>query len=196
VKTDQRTATTYLASVALTGLVAVALYRMDGYSLESLDFTLRASGRVAFLVLILVFAARPLRALLQKPWTGKLLRNRRQWGVAFAGIHTAHLGLIFYKTQVVPDFALRAILNLPAAVVYGLMLAMLVTSFSGPARAIGPKAWKVLHKSGLFVLFFAFLQSQIPRQLDQLETANGLLIGLAVLAMALRVGAFVKRRRQ
>ena len=196
VTTDQRTATTYLAALALTVLVAVALHLMDGYSLESLDFALRTSGRAAFLVLIVVFAARPLQVLLQKPWTGKLLRNRRQWGVAFAGIHTAHLGLIFYKTQVVPDFALRAILNLPAAVVYGLMLAMLVTSFSGPARAIGPKAWKVVHKSGLFVLFFAFLQSQIPQQLDQLETANGFLIGLAVLAVALRAGAFVKRRRR
>ena len=64
VKTDQRTATTYLAALALTVLVAVALHLMDGYSLESLDFALRASGRAAFLVLIVVFAARPLQVLL------------------------------------------------------------------------------------------------------------------------------------
>jgi DMSO/TMAO reductase YedYZ heme-binding membrane subunit len=73
---------------------------------------------------------------------------------------------------------------------------MLVTSFGGPARAIGPRAWKVLHKVGLYVLFFAFLVSQVPRSLDQLEAVNAILIGLALLAIAARVGAFIQRRRR
>ena len=141
-------------------------------------------------------AARPLQALLREPWTAKLLRSRRQWGVAFAGIHLAHLGLIFYKTRLVPDFTLAGILNAPAAVVYGLMLAMLVTSFSGPARAVGPKAWKVLHKIGGFVLFFAFLRSQVPQNLDQLQAINAVLLGLAALALAARVAAFIRQQRQ
>ena len=196
VTTDQRTAATWLTAVMLTGIAAAALHVMDGLSLESLDFTLRASGRVAFLVLIVVFATRPLQELLRKPWTARLLRNRRQFGVAFAGIHSAHLGLIVYKAYLVPEFTLAGILNLPAAVVYVLMFAMLATSFTGPARALGPRAWKVLHKTGLFVLVIAFLDSQVPKQLDQLEIVNAILIGLAVLAILARVGAFLRRRRQ
>jgi DMSO/TMAO reductase YedYZ heme-binding membrane subunit len=180
----------------LTGIVAAGLHVMDDFSVESLDFALRASGRIAFLALIMAFAARPLQELLRTPWTAKLLRNRRQVGVAFAGIHTSHLGLIVYKAYLVPDFTLAGILNLPAGVVYGLMLAMLVTSFERPARALGPTAWKALHKIGLFVLFAAFLDSQLPKQLDQLETVNAALIGLAALAIAARVGAFIQRRRQ
>lgn len=196
VTTDQRTATTYFSAVVLTAIAAAALLVLDGYSVDSLDFTLRASGRIALFVLILVFAARPLQVLLRKPWTARLLRNRRQFGVAFAGIHTAHLGLILYKVHRVPEFTLDSILNIPAGVVYGLMLAMLITSFNGPARAIGRKRWQVLHKLGLFVLFAAFLQSQVPRSLDALEFANAVLLALAALAVAARVAAFLRRRRQ
>jgi DMSO/TMAO reductase YedYZ heme-binding membrane subunit len=76
------------------------------------------------------------------------------------------------------------------------MFAMLITSFQRPARALRPRAWKVLHKTGLFVLFAAFLDSQLPKELEQLETANAILIGLAVLAVAARVGAFIRRRRR
>jgi sulfoxide reductase heme-binding subunit YedZ len=196
VTTDQRTATTYLAAMLLTGVAGAGMLMLDGHNLASLDFALRTTGRIAFLVLIAVFAARPLQVLLRKPWTANLLRNRRLLGVAFAGIHTGHLGLIIYKVHVEPDLTLPSILNVPGAVIYGLMLAMLITSFTEPARAVGPKAWKVLHKIGLFVLFFAFLDSQLPRQIDQLAPVNAVLIGLAALAIAARVGAFLKRRRR
>ena len=194
--TDQRTARTYAAAIVLTGIAAAGLHVMDGRSVESLDFTLRASGRIAFLVLVTAFAARPLQELLRKPWTAKLLRNRRQVGVAFAGIHTGHLVVILYKVYLLPDLALVDIVSHSGIVVYGFMLAMLVTSFEGPARTIGPGAWKVLHKLGLYVLFSAFLVSQVPRSLDKLEAINAILIGLALLATAARVGAFIQRRRQ
>ena len=196
VTTDQRTARTYLVAVLLTGFGAAGLHIIDSFSTASLDQVLRSTGRFAFLVLIAAFAARPLQDLLRKPWTAKLLRNRRQLGVAFAGIHTGHLVLILYKVYLLPDLALVDIVSHSGIVVYGFILAMLVTSFEGPARAIGPRAWKVLHKLGLYVLFFAFLVSQVPRSLDQLEAINAILIGLALLAIAARVGAFIQRRRR
>ncbi len=180
----------------LTGFAATGLYGVGGFSLEGLDSALRSTGRVAFLVLITAFAARPLQDLLRKPWTAKLLRNRRQLGVAFAGIHTGHLVFILYKVYLLPDLALVDIISHSGIVVYGFILAMLVTSFQGPARAIGPTAWKVLHKLGLYVLFVAFLVSQVPRTLDALELINAILIGLALLAIAARVAAFIQRQRR
>ncbi len=194
--TDQRTARTYLYAIMLTGFAAVGLSGVAGFSLEGLDSALRITGRVAFLVLIAAFVARPLQDLLRKPWTANLLRNRRQLGVAFAGIHTTHLILILYKVWLLPDLTLAGIISHSGIVVYGFILAMLVTSFQGPARAIGAKAWKVLHTLGLYVLFVAFLVSQVPRSIDALEAVNAVLIGLAVLAIAARVGAFFRRRRQ
>ncbi len=194
--TDQRTARTYLYAIMLTGFAATGLYGVGGFSPEALDSALRTTGRVAFVLLIAAFVARPLQDLLRKPWTAKVLRNRRQLGVAFAGIHTGHLVLILYKVYLLPDLALVDIISHSGVVVYGFILAMLVTSFEGPARAIGPKAWKVLHKLGLYVLFVAFLMSQVPRTLDALEMINAVLIGLALLAIAARVAAFIQRRRR
>lgn len=193
---DQRTARTFLAALAVTAAVAAAWVGLHGWSIGSLDSALRNSGRVAFAVLIVVFAARPLQVLLRRQWTARLLRNRRQLGVAFAGIHTAHLGMILYKVDRLPELTLAMILNVPSALVYGLMYGMLITSFEAPARAIGRRPWKALHKIGLYVLFAGFFASQIPRSLDDLAAVNAILIALAALALAARVAAFVKQRQR
>jgi DMSO/TMAO reductase YedYZ heme-binding membrane subunit len=190
---NQRTALTFFAAMVVTCICAATYLLTVGIDDDSIKLALRVSGRVAFAVLIVVFAARPLQQLLKKPWTAKLLRNRKLIGVAFAGIHTAHLGLIFMRANHVPDFNIA--LNLPGGTVYALMFLMLITSFSGPARAIGPKAWKVLHKLGLFVLFFAFSQSQIPASSDELVFVNGLLLALAAAALLLRIVVFFRNRR-
>lgn len=190
---NQRTAATFLGAMVLTCIAAATYVLSVGIDDESITLALRVSGRVAFAVLTLAFAARPLQQLLKAPWTAKLLRNRRQVGVAFAGIHTAHLGLILMRANHVPEFG--NFLNVPGAFVYLVIYAMLITSFTGPARVIGPKAWKVLHKVGIFVLFGAFLNSQLPRSFEELEWTNGLLIAMATTALLLRVVAFFRRRR-
>lgn len=190
---NQRTAATFAGAMVLTCIASATYLLTTGIDDESIKLALRVSGRVAFAVLLLAFVARPLQQLLKAPWTAKLLRNRRQVGVAFAGIHTAHLGLILMRASHVPEFG--NFVNAPGAFVYTVIYAMLITSFSGPARAIGPKAWKVLHKLGIFVLFGAFLDSQLPRSIEELELANGLLITMAAAALLIRIVAFLRRRR-
>lgn len=193
---NQRTATAFIGATALTGITAAAYLAIAGVGDESMRLALRVSGRAAFLVLLVVFAARPLQQLLKAPWTAKLLRNRRLLGVAFAGIHTAHLGLIVIRTNQLPDFGVSFEKNLPGMFVYAFIFAMLITSFDGPAaRALGKKSWKALHKLGLFFLFFAFTQSQMPQSLDRLELVNGLLILLAAGALVIRITAFLVKYR-
>ena len=96
---NQRTAATFLGATGVTCVAAATYLLTTGIDDETITLALRMSGRVAFAVLIVAFAARPLRQLLKAPWTAKLLRNRRQVGVAFAGIHTAHLGLILMRAS-------------------------------------------------------------------------------------------------
>lgn len=189
---NQRTAASFFGAMVLTCLASATYLLTTGIDDAGITLALRVSGRVAFAVLIVVFAARPLQQLLRKPWTAKLLRNRKLIGVAFAGIHTAHLGLIFMRANHVPDFSLSV--SLPGGTVYAFMFLMLITSFSGPARAIGPKAWKVLHKLGLFVMFYGFTRSQMPASFDELIFVNGLLLALAAAALLLRIFAFFKHR--
>lgn len=193
--TDRQTATTFLIATFLTGIVAGVYLAVRGYDEDGLSVVLRYSGRIAFAILILVFAARPLQQLLRKPWTAKLLRNRRQLGVAFAGIHTAHFGLIMMRVRESAEMSFDTIVNPFATMVYLVIFAMLVTSFSAPARKIGRKAWKALHKTGLYVLFASFSVTQVPRSPDELELANGVLIVLAGAALATRIAAFVSRRK-
>lgn len=192
---NQRTAATFFAAMILTCLAAAAYLLTTGVTDDSISLALRISGRFAFLILIVAFAARPLQQLLKAPWTAKLLRNRRQLGVAFAGIHTAHFGLILMRINHVPEFGAGSPFSLSGAFTYVVILAMLVTSFSGPTRALGPRAWKVLHKLGIFFLFAAFLRTQLPHSIAELELANGLLIALAGAALIVRVAAFVANRR-
>jgi len=192
---NQRTGTTFVGATALTGIIAAAYLAIAGLDDESLRLALRVSGRVAFAVLLAVFAARPLQQLLKARWTAKMLRNRRLLGVAFAGIHTAHLGLILVRISQVPDLEFNFADNLPGMAVYAVIYAMVITSFDAPARAIGRTPWKILHKLGLFYLVAAFLQSQLPKSIDQLEMANGLLILLAAAALVIRVTAFLAKTR-
>jgi DMSO/TMAO reductase YedYZ heme-binding membrane subunit len=193
VTNNQRTAVTFAGAVVVTCIAAATYLLTTGIDDESISLALRVSGRVAFATLVIVFAARPLQKLLRKPWTARLLRNRKLIGVTFAGIHTAHLGLILMRVNHVPEFDLS--INPLGAAVYGFIYAMLITSFSGPARAIGPKAWKALHKAGIFVLFGGFLVTQLPQSIDELEVTNGLLIATAIAALLLRIVAFLRRRQ-
>jgi len=192
---NQRTAAVFIGATALTGIAAAAYLAIAGMGDESVRLALRVSGRVAFVVLLVVFAARPLQQLLKAPWTARLLRNRKLLGVAFAGIHTAHLGLILIRMNQLPDFGVSFDKNLPGMFVYAFIFAMLITSFDGPARALGKKPWKALHKVGLFFLVYAFTQSQMPQSSDQLELVNGLLIALAAVALVIRIAAFLLKYR-
>ena len=150
--------------------------------------------RVAFLVLLVVFVARPLRQLLRTPSTLALLRNRARIGLAFAGVHTGHLLLLVYRAREFANFQLSVAENAIGAFVYALMFAMVVTTFRAPARAIGPRAWRVLHKTGLYVLTAIFAQTQLPRSLDDLSGLNWWLVAALAAALVIRLTAFFARR--
>jgi DMSO/TMAO reductase YedYZ heme-binding membrane subunit len=192
---NQRNTAVFLAAAALTGIIAASYLNIAGTSDESSGLVLRVSGRIAFAVLLVVFVARPLQQLFSTPATAKLLRNRRLLGITFAGIHTGHLALILYRANQVPDFELNIVAYYLGILTYLVLYLMLITSFDGPARALGTRRWKVLHKLGLYWLFAIFLQSQLPRSVDSLEIANGLLIVLAAIAVVIRVTAFFAKRR-
>ena len=190
---NKKTAAAFFGAMVLTCVVSAVYLLTIGIDDESISLALRVSGRVAFLFLIVVFAARPLQQLFKAPWTAKILRNRKLLGVAFAGIHTAHLGLILMRDAHVQEFDLS--INLSGATIYSFMYLMLITSFSAPARAIGPRVWKVLHKLGIYVLFTGFAISQLPRPETPLEIANGVLLVFATAALLARIAAFFNTKR-
>ena len=193
---DRRTLVQFLASTALVAVACVAYLATAGLADDNIRLLLRLTARVAFVVLLLVFIARPLRDLIKTPLTLALLKSRKQIGVTFAAIHTVHMTLIFYRAQQVPDFEFSLASNLPGMVTYVMIYLMLITSFSGPAKAIGPKAWRILHKAGLFLITAVFAQTLLPRSMDGFAEVNWGLVGLLIFALLVRATAFFGKRKK
>lgn len=193
---NQKNWTVLLSAIAVSALAYSAYLAGVGTSEEHVLTLLRWSARASFLLLMLVFVARPLQQLLRKPWTAKLLRNRRLIGIAFAGLHTAHLGLIVYRERISEDFVFRATDNLSGALVYSVILIMLVTSWDSTTKLLGRRNWKILHTVGLYILFVAFTDAVRPYSLDDATPINWLLLAIAILSLLIRITAFAKRQKQ
>jgi len=191
---DRRTLIQFVASTALVSAACLMYLNTAGWTDDNIRLLLRLTARVAFVVLMLVFVARPLRELIKTPLTLALLKNRKLVGVTFAGIHTAHMALIIYRARQVSDYEFSIADNLPSMFTYVVIYLMLITSFSGPAKAIGPKAWRILHKAGLFLIMAVFAQTQLPESLDDLSEVNWGIVGLLMFALLVRGTAFLASR--
>ena len=192
---NQRNWFVFLGAALITAVVAGLYFAAAGIDADSMGVALRSSAHASFIVLLVVFIARPLRQMLQTPHTAALLKNRRLFGVAFAGIHTAHLGLILLQDRWIDDFTFSIIDNALGGLIYLLIFLMFATSFDSTARALGPRNWRILHKIGLYSIFVASLQTIVPDNRDQVFGVNGALTLLAAAALVIRLTAFLAKRR-
>jgi len=192
---NQRNTAVFFAAAGFISITSAVYLGVVGINDDSLGVLLRASARVAFVLLLVVFVARPLRQLVATPATTKLLQNRRLLGIAFAGVHVAHLGLLIFKVNQVPGFSLDPAANYLGVATYMVIFALFITSYDGPARALGAKRWKILHKFGLYWLVASFAQTQLPDSLDKLEGTNWWLIALIAIALVIRSTAFLAKRK-
>ena len=180
---------------AIAAAASAAFLWSAGNTDDNINWLLRQSARAAFLIYLVVFIARPLRAFVVNDLSGWLLKNRRSLGVAFAATHIAHLGLIAYRFNVNPDITFSYVGSIPGMIAYTFIALMLITSFDGPTRAIGPKKWRVLHKTGLYYIGLIFTATLLPGEEEPLINAErALLVPLLLIAIGIRIGAFVKKR--
>ena len=172
---------------AAAWLSSFVYVQQNFYGDEEFRIVLRAGARVAILIYLLVFIARPLRQLTGSDLSRSLLKHRRQLGVAFAAVMTAHLWfLLWLNGPVVP---------IPGMIIYAFIFLMLITSFEGPTRALGPKRWRILHKTGLYVIGLALAQAQFGRIIGGVgEPVHYVLASLFLVAIVIRVLAWRKQR--
>lgn len=161
---------------------------------DNIRLTVLRSVQFAYPFLLTVLVARPLQQLLRKPWTAKLLRNRRLLGVAFAGVMTAHLLLIIFRFGYSPELDYPTANLIIGGGAYTMIYLMFITSFNGPARALGPRLWKWLHRTGLVWIGVIFA---VPRSLTELTEFEYLKLGIPMLiALAIRFAAWRQSSRQ
>lgn len=190
----------------LFGLIAVLVVAMSISAVavqpdlvEGLRSAIRATARSSFALFLIAFTASAFAVLVPSSLSKALVRERRFIGLAFAFSHLVHAVLIYKYGQLNSEFwpARTVANNIPGGTAYVLILLMAVTSFKGPARLLGPKAWKALHVTGMWVIAAVFALSNFKR--IPMSDWYVLPFGLTCAAVAIRlVGklALANKRRQ
>ena len=177
------------AVLALT-LTALCLWiaGMRQFEVDGIRMVIRFTARSSLLLFCLVFGAAALERLWPNAWTRWLRRNRRALGVSFAASHGLHAAAIA-AFAALDQAGFAAATSLASYVFGGLgyafIIAMTATSFNRTAQAIGPRAWRILHLTGGYYLWFQFMVSFGKRTPDMPLYALFLIPLLVVLALRL-----------
>ncbi len=182
-------------TIAGTALPVLFHLGANGSSEAVLSTVLTSTAWLALVLYLFAFVARPLNQLLAVGPTRALMRQRRLWGVAFSGVHTVHLALVIWAVYFVLGIGIDALSLAGGGLAYGLMYLMLITSFDGPARALGPKWWRRLHRFGLYWIGLIFAYTLLPMtRSEEVLPIHFVLAALMVLAVAIRLAALVQTR--
>ena len=187
--------------MAITAVVAAAITGVElalaGAAIEGFRAGLRSTARLSLVLFLLTFVASSINVLGSRPSAKLLLRYRKYLGNAFAASHLVHLATIFGLMAVHAPvfFAERSLPSLiPGVVTYSFIVAMVITSFERPARALGRRRWLILHRTGMYVIFGIFLITtgrQVPA-----DPLYAIPAGALLAALALRVVARSRRKHR
>jgi DMSO/TMAO reductase YedYZ heme-binding membrane subunit len=183
----------YRLSAWLIGLVALAVavgcFR-SGVEERPLRQATRWTVGMGTVLFTSAFVASSANRLARAVWSRWLLRNRRYLGLSFAGVHFLHAGCFLTLAFSYPASFWRTTSLVTVAggsVGYVWLIAMTVTSFDRPTRAVGRRAWKLLHKSGVYVLWGILAFSYVGKTLR--APVYAFLVGLLFGALTARIVA-------
>lgn len=140
---------------ASLGLLVLSATPVDGARM-----IIRLTARTSLVLFTLAFTASSLAALLPSPCTIWLRDNRRYLGVAFAFSHLVHAAGIVALSRLDPalfDELTTPVTFIAGGLGYAIILAMVATSFDRTAAMLGPRAWRVVHKGGAWILAIFFV---------------------------------------
>lgn len=180
---------------AVLALLIASSVLLMGFSEEATRTVVRGTAKLSVALFLLAFVASSLRALWPTSFTTYLLQNRRYFGVSFALSHFTHLlALVVLGVAFPHPFVddLKAITLIGGGLAYAFIAAMTLTSFQAPRKAIGSKAWTVLHTVGGYYIWLIFLNSYLSRAMLDLAYAPFAIALLAVLTLRI-VHAFKRR---
>ena len=182
-------------AVLVVGAVTAALWFTTADAVAALRAIIRATARSSVTLFLLAFTAGALWRFWPNPWTRWQRQNRRYLGVSFAASHLIHLFAILTLRRIAPAEMtdVTAITWIFGGLAYVFIAAMTATSFDRTARALGPRAWTILHTTGSYYVWLSFANSYISRAVMTPEYI--LPAVLMVAALALRIAARLARAR-
>ena len=181
----------------LGGTVAVLLLCylwMPAYTelQDEVGYMLRVTARVAFILLLLAYVARPLVRLFG---VGKVLvQHRRYLGLSMAIAHTVHFGYVVALIAAL-DGELGWITAVFGGLAFVLMWVMAATANNASQRAM-KRSWKRVHTFGLHYLWLIFMQSFVGAAVREDPYYLYSMLSLAgFAALSLRVFAYRASKR-
>ncbi len=171
-----------LILVILMGSIAI----VHGIDEASLRIAIRSTARTSAILFVVAFIASAIRKFYPGQIGNWLLKNRRYLGISFAISHAFHalaiVGLAMVATNSVRSDA-------GAMLGYVFIILMTITSFDRPAQLLGYRSWKILHATGAYYLWIAFVVSFSKRIPNNPGFYAPITIAL-VMALLLKIGAY------
>ena len=159
----------------------------------------RYTARFSFLIFVTVFASGALAALFPSDVTRWLRRNRRYTGLSFALAHFLHLIAIIALFVTIGEMP-GLVTIVGGGLAYLFIAAMAATSNDWSVRKLGPKNWRRLHLAGVYYVWAIFMNSYLGRLASDAPPEPkwifALTAGLGFAALALRIAAWLKKRRK
>jgi hypothetical protein len=143
-----------MAAAFAVGLVIIMIARWVEGPGERVSVALRATARWSFLLFWLASAGRALATLFGSRFL-PLARHARDFGLAFASAHLAHLGVVawIYSTSVVVPLQ-SSLIFFGIAVFWTYLLAIL--SWNHLSARLNPRVWRTVRTVGVEYIAFAF----------------------------------------
>jgi methionine sulfoxide reductase heme-binding subunit len=186
--------------LAITGIVlaiGVIAASLQAFGQEAFGWQMAArfTARLSFLMFLIPYLASSFAILLPSGATRSLVRERRGFGLAFAGAHFVHLGALSTFMVVAGEAP-----GVPQLVFggfgYVMIALMAATSNDWSVRKLGAN-WARLHAFGLNYVWFVFVVLTYARRIatfpDKPEYVVLFAIGIA--ALSIRLAAWSRRRQ-
>jgi hypothetical protein len=185
---------------ALTGWISLALVAMSALVLaaagsgeEGVRMLIRATARSSALLFLVAFLARPLRQLWRTDATAFALRNRRYFGVSMAVSHAIHGAAIVWLLTAFPAaYQANALTLAFGGLGFVFIAAMAATSSDAAVRALGRPRWTLLHRTGVWYLWFIFWYTFPPEQ--GWDALHAVAVATFTAAPLVRAAAWAKTR--
>ncbi|MDU9391292.1 hypothetical protein ACIP1T_16575 [Pseudomonas japonica] len=183
-----------LAALACLG-VLLTLLALLGFTDKAFVYAIRVIVKIAFTFFALSYIAAPLYRFSSGRAAKFLMRHRATTGAAFAACHlTAGISIAFIWFNF--RYVIEAI-STPVDRVLGLIALswialMLVTSSARVQQAIGARAWGLIHKYGMMLIWIGYMLDYGRRAL-QWHPVFGFFVAVLLTILVLRLAALFGR---
>jgi hypothetical protein len=179
------------AAFACAAALGAAVLAVLGANTHGIAIALRATARFSFLLFWLAYAGGALKTLFGPAFAG-LARRRRDFGLAFASGHLAHLGFVIWLYRI----RVKEPIPETSAVIFSIGFAWIFVLVALSMRVVRQRMsgamWRVLQTVGLeyiaYLFFSDFFRIGTTQPLAYVPFAAAIALGFA-----LRIAALLTR---